>query len=78
MSWRRRSTHSAASLLREARWRSEAYEFVRDVPAFDLLAGTAAVRQAIESGAEFEDVARLLDGAAPAFLARRAPHLIYG
>jgi uncharacterized protein YbbC (DUF1343 family) len=62
----------------EACWRSEAYEFVRDVPAFDLLAGTAAVRQAIESGAEFEEAARLLDGAAPAFLARRAPHLIYG
>jgi uncharacterized protein YbbC (DUF1343 family) len=62
----------------EARWRSEAYEFVEDVPAFDLLCGTAAVRQAIESGADFEDVARALDGAAPEFLQRRAPYLLYG
>ena len=57
---------------------SEAYEFVRDVPAFDLLCGTAAVRQAIEAGAEFEEIARPLDGAASAFLQRRAPYLLYG
>ena len=62
----------------EARWRSEAYEFVRDVPAFDLLCGTAAVRQAIEAGAEFEEIARPLEGAASAFLQRRAPYLLYG
>ena len=62
----------------QTQWRSEAYEFVKDVPAFDLLAGTAAVRQAIEAGAAFEDIARAVDGAGPAFLQRRAPHLLYG
>lgn len=61
-----------------ARWRSEAYEFVEGIPAFDLLCGTEAVREAIESGAEFEEIARRLDGAAPAFLERRAPYLLYG
>ena len=59
-------------------WRAEAYEFVRDVPAFDLLCGTARVREALEDGAEFEDVAALLDGAQAGFLERRAPHLLYG
>jgi len=59
-------------------WRAEAYEFVTDVPAFDLLCGTARVREALEHGAEFEDVAALLDGAEAAFLERRAPHLLYG
>ena len=59
-------------------WRAEAYEFVTDVPAFDLLCGNARVRGALESGADFEDVAALLDGAGAAFLERRAPHLLYG
>ena len=59
-------------------WRAEAYEFVTDVPAFDLLCGNARVRQALEHGAEFGDVAALLDGAEAAFLERRAPYLLYG
>jgi uncharacterized protein YbbC (DUF1343 family) len=59
-------------------WRADAYEFVTDVPAFDLLCGTGAVRQALESGTDFEEAARALDGAVPEFLERRAPHLLYG
>jgi len=62
----------------EFQWRAEAYEFVTDVPAFDLLCGNARVRQALEEGADFEDVAVLLQGAEAAFLERRAPHLLYG
>ena len=62
---------------REFQWRAEAYEFVTDVPAFDLLCGSARVRVAMEQGAEFEDVAALLDGAEAAFLERRRPHLLY-
>ena len=63
---------------RDFQWRAEAYEFVTDVPAFDLLCGNARVRQALEHGAEFEDVAALLDGAEAVFLERRAPFLMYG
>ena len=59
-------------------WRAEAYEFVTDVQAFDLLCGNGRVRQALEAGAELEEVARLLEGAEAAFLERRAPHLLYG
>ena len=62
---------------REFQLRAEAYEFVTDVPAFDLLCGSARVRVAMEQGAEFEDVAALLDGAEAAFLERRRPHLLY-
>jgi uncharacterized protein YbbC (DUF1343 family) len=62
---------------REFQWRAEAYEFVTDVPAFDLLCGNARVRVALEQGADFEDVAALLDGAEAAFLERRRPHLLY-
>ena len=61
----------------EFAWRSEAYEFITDVPAFDLLAGTDAVRLAVEAGAPFPEVARLLDDGAEAFLERRRPHLLY-
>lgn len=63
---------------RDFRWRAEAYEFVTDVPAFDLLCGNARVRQALDQGAEFEEAAALLDGAEAAFLERRAPFLMYG
>jgi uncharacterized protein YbbC (DUF1343 family) len=40
-------------------WRPDAYEFVEDVPAFDLLCGTDQVRKGIESGQKFE---ALFDG----------------
>jgi uncharacterized protein YbbC (DUF1343 family) len=59
------------------RWRADAYEFVSDVPAFDLLCGTDAVRAALESGASFREVAALLDDAAEAFRERRRPYLLY-
>jgi len=41
------------------RWRTDAYEFVTDVPAFDLLCGTDRVRIGIERG---RPLAELLEG----------------
>ncbi len=35
-------------------WRDHAYEFVEDVPAFDLLCGTDQIREGIEAGKPFE------------------------
>jgi uncharacterized protein YbbC (DUF1343 family) len=58
-------------------WRADAYEFVTDVQAFDLLCGTDAVRTALESGASFPEAAALLDDAAEAFDERRRPYLLY-
>jgi uncharacterized protein YbbC (DUF1343 family) len=39
------------------RWRTDRYEYVDDIPAFDLLAGSAEARLAIEAGAGARDVA---------------------
>jgi uncharacterized protein YbbC (DUF1343 family) len=36
------------------RWRTDPYEFVTDVPALDLLTGSAAARELLESGADLE------------------------
>ena len=42
------------------RFRTERYEFVDDVPAFDLLTGSAVAREAILGGASARDVAELV------------------
>ena len=58
-------------------WRSRAYEFVDKIPAIDLLAGSARLREGIDAGASLADlVATWQDGEA-AFAAERAPHLLY-
>jgi uncharacterized protein YbbC (DUF1343 family) len=58
-------------------WREAPYEFVSDVPAIDLLAGSTALREALASGGGVEDVLALWDSEAAAFDERRAPHLLY-
>ncbi len=58
-------------------WRSEPYEFVSDVPAFDLLCGSAREREAIEAGATLSDMSAALAPEERAFARRRAPHLRY-
>ena len=58
-------------------WRTRAYEFVDKIPAIDLLAGSARLREGIDGGASLADlVATWQDGEA-AFAAERAPHLLY-
>ncbi len=42
------------------RFRTERYEFIDHVPAFDLLTGSAAAREAIVAGAEPQDVVALV------------------
>ena len=59
------------------RWRTEPYEFVADVPAFDLLCGSARERLAIEAGAGWRDLAAAFEGEERAFARRRAPFLRY-
>ena len=44
---------SAARLYRQHfSWRKDTYEFVKDVPAIDLLFGSSAFRQAVDSGSD--------------------------
>lgn len=59
-------------------WRAEPYEFVADPPAIDLLTGSAAWREALESGADWRAVREGWEPERRAFLERRSAHLLYG
>ncbi len=59
------------------RWRTEAYEFVEHVPAFDLLCGSSREREALERGLRWRDLAAAWGREERAFAKRRARHLRY-
>jgi len=69
--------HARAQDPKAFRWRTEPYEFVADVPAFDLLCGSARERQAIEAGATVRELARGWAAEERAFARRRTPFLRY-
>ncbi|HSD22635.1 MAG TPA: DUF1343 domain-containing protein [Anaeromyxobacter sp.] len=58
-------------------WRTEPYEFVAEVPAFDLLCGSAREREGIEAGATMAELGRGFAPEERAFARRRAPYLRY-
>jgi uncharacterized protein YbbC (DUF1343 family) len=58
-------------------WRTRAYEFVDKIPAIDLLAGSAEVRQMVDAGASLADLAATWSSAEAAFRAARRPWLLY-
>jgi uncharacterized protein YbbC (DUF1343 family) len=58
-------------------WREKAYEFVDNVPAFDLLCGTDGVRHGIEAGKSLDALMEGFDAQATAFEERRKPYLLY-
>jgi uncharacterized protein YbbC (DUF1343 family) len=60
------------------RWRTEPYEFVSGVPAFDLLCGSDRERRGIEAGAGVRDLASAFAGEERAFARRRRQFLLYG
>jgi uncharacterized protein YbbC (DUF1343 family) len=60
------------------RWRTEPYEFVDRVPAFDLLCGSAREREAIERGRGWRGLAAAWRQEERAFSKRRARYLLYG
>jgi uncharacterized protein YbbC (DUF1343 family) len=59
------------------RWRTEAYEFVEGIPAFDLLCGSSRERKAIERGQGWRDLAAEWAREERSFARRRALHLRY-
>ncbi len=59
------------------KWRDDAYEFVDDVPAFDLLCGTDQVRRGIEKGASVATLVTGFDQERRRFLPTRKKFLIY-
>jgi uncharacterized protein YbbC (DUF1343 family) len=58
-------------------WRPEAYEFVEDVPAFDLLCGTDQVRLGIEAGRPLEALLAGFDDERRTFLEARGRYALY-
>lgn len=58
-------------------WRAHAYEFVDAVPAIDLLAGSSALREGIDSGASLAELVASWAAAERDFLERRAAWLLY-
>jgi uncharacterized protein YbbC (DUF1343 family) len=69
--------HARAQDRRAFRWRTEAYEFVEGVPAFDLLCGSARERRGLEAGQDLRSLARAWAPEARAFARRRRPYLCY-
>ncbi|HZW36002.1 MAG TPA: DUF1343 domain-containing protein [Candidatus Deferrimicrobiaceae bacterium] len=59
------------------RWRTEPYEFVEHVPAFDLLCGSARERVALEHGKGWRDLTAAWGREERAFAKRRARHFRY-
>jgi uncharacterized protein YbbC (DUF1343 family) len=58
-------------------WREHAYEFVDDIPAIDLLAGSSSLREGIDAGSALEDLAADWRGGQAAFGEERAASLLY-
>lgn len=59
-------------------WRKDAYEFVDQIPAFDLLCGTDQVRKGIEAGAPLAKLLEGFDAQAQQFERTRQKYLLYG
>ena len=58
-------------------WRTKAYEFVDQIPAIDLLAGSAALREGIEAGASLDELATRWPRDEGMFADERADFLLY-
>jgi uncharacterized protein YbbC (DUF1343 family) len=58
-------------------WREKAYEFVDQIPAIDLLGGSAALREGLVAGASLDDLAARWPAAEGAFAELREQYLLY-
>lgn len=58
-------------------WRTEAYEYVSDRLAIDLLFGSNAPRETLESGGTADEIVATWADNEAAFRERRRPHLLY-
>ena len=58
-------------------WRQQAYEFVLDRPAIDLLAGGDWLRRGLAAGASLDELCAGWAAEERAFAERRAQYLLY-
>ncbi|HEY3348623.1 MAG TPA: molybdopterin-guanine dinucleotide biosynthesis protein B [Thermoanaerobaculia bacterium] len=59
------------------RWRTETYEYRDDVPAIDLLTGTAAYRRLVAAGEPLDGWIATFRNDEARFVEQRRPHLLY-
>jgi molybdopterin-guanine dinucleotide biosynthesis protein MobB len=59
------------------RWRTETYEYRDDMPAIDLLAGTATYRRLVDEGASLDSWISTFRSDETRFAEERRPHLLY-
>jgi uncharacterized protein YbbC (DUF1343 family) len=69
--------HARAQAPAPFAWRTETYEFVDGVPAFDLLCGSARERTGIEAGATLRELTAAWPAEERAFARRRTRFLAY-
>jgi len=69
--------HARSLWPREFQWRTECYEFRDDVPAFDLLAGDAALREMIDAGAPVSELIERAEQTGRPARRRRDEALLY-
>ena len=59
------------------KWRVEAYEFIEDIPAIDLLTGGTTVRQGLEKHLPLQELLEWVGEPSSQFLRQRKPYLLY-
>jgi len=70
--------HTAYQMYtRDFRWKEPPYEYVFDKNPFDVIAGTDALRAAIEKGTAVDEIERSWQAGLAAFARRRERHLLY-
>jgi uncharacterized protein YbbC (DUF1343 family) len=62
----------------EFRWKVPPYEYVYDKNPFDVISGTAKIREAFEQGAPLETIEHETKAPLAEFKALREPYLLYG
>jgi uncharacterized protein YbbC (DUF1343 family) len=70
--------HARAQDPSRFRWRTERYEFVENIPAIDLLAGSDAFRKRVETGAGTRELCDLWEVERSEYDQRRQRYLLYG
>jgi uncharacterized protein YbbC (DUF1343 family) len=61
----------------EFKWREPPYEYVFDKNPFDVIAGTSALREAMESGRSLEEMEKAWQAGTEAFRRQREKYLLY-
>jgi uncharacterized protein YbbC (DUF1343 family) len=69
--------HARAQDPSRFRWRTEKYEFVENIPAIDLLTGSAAFRAGVEAGRSVAELCTAWDAERKDFERRRSAFVLY-